>query len=342
MRAKLEARELTEDDFVEWDRLVEESPQGTTFNTTDWLRTCAKTWRGKTRIWGCFRKNKLVGGCALRVLNFGFLKRAANSSMMTPYDGIIQEAFQKEAKLRAHERLSRNVINSLCSLLEQLSFVRLNNSPALLDIRPFTLRKWVPKVKYTYILNPSEVTLEDFSTNIKKSIRKAEKYDIRVEKSNDGSTYFELYKSMLLRKNAPPPSAKLKLFFQQIVELLYQKNLGELWFAKTPSGEIAAGEIIVFDNKRAYRWGAASSGDYLHTKAPTFLTYEVIKHLKDRFNEFDMGGADIPKLHKHKADFNPKIVPRYTVEKTSLTTQILYSALKKANESLKGLFDTSH
>ena len=331
MAANYESRELMLDDFAEWDKLVMESPQGTIFNTTDWLRLCAESWRGQTRFWGCFQNDELVGGCALRVLNFGFLKRAANSSMMAPCAGLILKPSWDGAKLKRIEVFYKDVINSLCSLLENLSYVRLTNSPSFLDIRPFTQRGWAPKVGYTYILSLAEATLNHFTKDMRYEIRKAEKQDIRVERSNDASRYFELYRSMLLRKKASPPSAKLGLFFQKVVELLNKKGLGELWFAKTPSGEIAAGEITVFDNKRAYRWSAASNGDHLNTGVASFLLYQIIEHLRERFRELDMGGADFFELHHHSAEFNPTLVPCYTVEKLSPATQVLYSLLQKAN-----------
>jgi hypothetical protein len=328
-----EARELTSDDFAEWDKLVMESPQGTIFQTSDWLRLCAEEWRGKTKFWGCFQNDELIGGCALRVLNIGFLKRAANSSMMTPYAGVILKPLLDGAKLKRVEVYYRDVINSLCSQLEDLSYVRLSNSPSFVDVRPFTQRGWVPKVKYTYVLSLPEATLNHFTKDMRYEIRKAEKQGIKIERSSDGARYFELYRSMLLRKGASPPPMKLGSFFQKVVELLHEKGIGELWFAKTPYDEIAAGEITVFDNKRAYCWSAASNDKHLHTGATSSLLYQIIEHFRDRFKELDMGGADFFELHHHSAEFNPALVPCYTVEKSSLTTQIFYSLLQRANSS---------
>jgi len=327
--SKFEARELAPNEVSMWDKLVDESPQGHPFIKSDWLKECSKTWRGDLKIIGCFRGGELFSGCALRILNLGLFKRAAMSRVMVPLDGVVLKPTPNIKNLRKKESLYKDSVNALCGLLEKISFVRLANSPSLVDVRPFTQRGWKAKIHYTYILPLANATLSSYTMNMRYLIRKAGKYNISVERSDDAKDYFELYNSMLLRKTASPTSPRMISFFQRVVELLSQKKNGELWFAKTPSDEKAAGLIVVFHNKRAYGWSAASDGKLLHTAAPSFLMHEVIQRLRVQFSEFDMGGADFPEIHGHSAGYNPELIPGYEVEKSNIAVRICYAMAKK-------------
>ena len=51
----LKVRELNVNDYHKWDELVDISPQGTIFHSSDYLTICDEFLDGKLTIFGCFK-----------------------------------------------------------------------------------------------------------------------------------------------------------------------------------------------------------------------------------------------------------------------------------------------
>ena len=61
---------------------------------------------------------------------------------------------------------------------------------------------------------------------------------------------------------------------------------------------------------------------------------EVHRNEKNKFNEIDLVGANTPNIAEFKAAFNPKLIPYYIVEKTSIP-YTLYKQGHKMVEKIK-------
>ena len=107
-----------------------------------------------------------------------------------------------------------------------------------------------------------------------------------------------------------------------------------MWVGKTKSGEISAAEIFVYDNKRAYRWSAATHTTLRKTGAYSLLLFKVFKNMRERgFKEINLMAANMPQLAKFITSFNPQLVPYFEVEKTS----ILYTLFKHGWSAVKNV-----
>jgi hypothetical protein len=94
--------------------------------------------------------------------------------------------------------------------------------------------------------------------------------------------------------------------------------------AETPSGEVASAEIIIWDNKRAYRWSAASHTYFEDTGETSLLLYEIFQDLKKKgFKEINLMAANTPHLTKFISSFNPRLVPYYSVEKKTFLAEVI-------------------
>ncbi len=122
-------------------------------------------------------------------------------------------------------------------------------------------------------------------------------------------------------------------FFKDIFDIFQGKS--EMWVAETKSGEIAASEIILYDNKRAYRWAAASHTELRKTGAPSLLLYEIFRaSITKGLKQINLMAANTPQLAKFISGFNPILVPYYAVEKSSIRYNIvmnIYDILKGIN-----------
>jgi hypothetical protein len=317
-----EVKEVKREEYGLCDELVRRSPQGTIFHSSDWSSMCATSLRKGLRIFGCFRRGCLVAGCIFYVYKKGFFKIASSAfSPATPFGGIILEKPPTKDVKKTEESFS-NTVNPLRVALENedLDYIHLVNSPDLADIRPLTFNGWDSLVYYAYYLD-----LGDFEKNISKDARwtidKATKNGVVIEKSEDIVFFWKLWTETFARQNLRPPASED--FFKNALVLLQNQNKGEMWTARNKSGEVAAAEILVHDDKRGYRWSAASHTELRKSGAPSLLLYEMLQDLKKiGLKEINLMAANTPHLAKFVAQFNPRLVPYYSVGRKSTLAKI--------------------
>jgi hypothetical protein len=323
-----EVKEIKNVEYGLWDELVGKSPQGTIFHSSDWLKTCAKSQDKEFRIVGYFRNGHLAAGCSFYTFKRGFFKFASSAITATPFGGVLLEEPRTDDRRKQEENLN-DIMRPLRTMLENEHFdrIKLVNSPDLTDIRPFTWNGWQSVVYYTYYLG-----LSNFGDNISKDARwtisKAAKGGVTTEKSEDIVAFYKLYTETFVRQNLKPPLSED--FFRDIFSLLQNQKRGEMWLAKTKSGEVAAAEIIIYDDKRAYRWSAASHTELRKTGAPSLLLYEVLQDLKKKgFKEINLMAANTLQLAKFMVQFNPRLVPYYAVERKGALMRIAEYLLRR-------------
>jgi len=331
--SNIEVRELKKEDYGLWDELVKKSPHGTVFHNSNWLTTCSDLLNKKLIIYGCFKGDRLVGGCSLFIREKAFLKKATSTIRMTPYGGIVLEQLPS-GKVRKQEQEYNNIIKSLREFaLEHYDYIQLVNSPDFIDVRPFTWNGWDSRVQYAYYLDLNTDIKKTCSRDIKREIKIAIKNGIIVKKLSDISLFYDLFSMTFMRQNLKPPVTKN--FFEKIIQLLDAKQLGEMWIAETPTGKAVSAQIILFDNKRAYTWATGSHRDLGRTSVWPLLFYTITQDLKGRFKEINLMSGNVQRLAEFITGFNPRLVPYYVVEKSSHIFRLyqkslnIYKKLKK-------------
>jgi len=288
------------------------------------LTACDKVFPGDHEIWGCFKGEELIGGCPLRIYRDGIFRKSTSFlwRTITPYNGVVIKSLPKETKVRRAESINRSIIQSLSDAFEKegISYIKLMNSPAFIDVRPFVWCGWRNEVIYTYYLMPHKpVQVEHFSRVVRRSVKKAARLGMTLERSENINEYFDLYLKVLFRHHSSwlPYRKMVCRFLRIIVPLLYNEKKCEMWLLRTLSGDVASGEIVLFDNKRTYFWSAVNNPDFFDTGAPYYLKFRLIEEYSENHREIDMIEADTPSIAHFKAGFNPRIVPHYAVEKSS-------------------------
>lgn len=104
-----------------------------------------------------------------------------------------------------------------------------------------------------------------------------------------------------------------------LMELAVKKNLGEMWIAKMPNGEVASGEFVLWDSKMAHRWSAASNSQYSDSGATSLLLYNLFLEMQNKgYSKMNMMAANTPQLTKFISAFNPELIPQYVVKKINI------------------------
>ncbi|WP_214019931.1 GNAT family N-acetyltransferase [Methanoculleus sp.] len=331
---RTEVRSLESGELAAWDELVAGSLQGTVFHTSDWLQKTASSLNRALVILGCYEDETLIGGCPLLLSNpYKLLRIASSAALLAPYGGMVIAGVES-TKRREKELHADRVIASIRDHIVRKRFdhVDLVNSPGLGDIRGFTRNGWSARVYYTYMLPINGDVFEHISKNARRSIRKAQKLGITATEHFDPGTYWELTKKTFAKQNTQPPFSRKHLM--SMLDAIREKNLGEMWVARTPSGEVAAAEVIVCDQKTAHRWSAASSEEHLNTGAASLLLGEVITHFAERnYPSVNLMGGNMARLSAFLSTFNPDLVPYYGVELSGPR----YNIINGLNNRMKGV-----
>ncbi|MDV2481665.1 GNAT family N-acetyltransferase [Methanoculleus sp. Wushi-C6] len=321
---RTEVRVLDIDEYPAWDALVATSPQGTVFHTSGWLVRTAGSLNQALAILGCYEDDTLIGGCPLLLSNpYKMLRMAMSAALLAPYGGVVT-AGTESTKQRERELHTDRVVAAIRDHIigERFDHVNLVNSPGLGDIRGFTRNGWEAKVYYTYVLPVNSGVFERISKNARRSIRKAEKLGIVAAEHFDPEGYWTLTENTFSKQNSQPPFSRQHLM--SLLEIVREKDLGEMWVARTPSDEIAAAEIIVRDEKAVHRWSAASAEEHLNTGAASLLLGEIAASCADRnCSSLNLMAGNRAHLSTFIASFNPDLVPYYGVERCGIRFRLL-------------------
>jgi hypothetical protein len=338
--ARLDIREISEANN-DWDELVEKSPQGTFFHSSDWLKIMQKYYHYKIHILECYDQasdpKKIIGGCVFFTYNRIILKIAIDEMIFTPFGGVIL-ASQSNKNQRKIESYQSEIIDAIIGLLKEKKYdrVSLTHSPALIDVRPFSADNWKCEVRYTYILELENELEKNFTKEAKWSINKAIKNKISIRKVespslNDLNNFLHIHKMTLKRHEFGNIYLFTEKYLADIIDLIYKKDKGSLWFAETSTGEVIAAEIVLYDHNIAHRWSAASHNEFQNTGATTYLLSEISKYLRDikKYYKFNMMAANKPEIASFISQFNPQLIPYYTTSKRSWLYNILFAAIRE-------------
>jgi hypothetical protein len=320
----LDVRELRPDEFREWDAVVEHSAQGLVFHSSDWLLTNASLLNQKMIILGCYEDDELIGGCPLFLFNpYRALTLGSSTTISVPYGGIVVAEIEN-AKQRKRELHENKVIIPIIEHIQQRKFdyVNLVHSPGLQDIRAFTQRGWNPKVYYTYMLPLDGDILTNTSKDVRQKTRKAQKLGIHSTRQFDPGIFWDLMVRTFAKQGREPPFSERH--FRGLLDLIKEKDLGDMWIARTSSGEVAAAEVFLRDQKMFHGWLAASAEEHLSSGAVTFLLNDIFTELKDQNRPLiNLMSGNMTQLSSFITGFNPRLVPYYGVEHAGLRYSIL-------------------
>ncbi|MEL4305930.1 GNAT family N-acetyltransferase [Methanococcoides sp. LMO-2] len=318
MSSEMRVREIGPDEYELWDEMVEISPYGTIFQKSNWLTICKDSFNFDLKMYGCFHKDELVGGCSLFSYRVRRIFRVASSYCnMTPYGGILVKRSASK-KVRNQEEFQNNVLKNILKHIEEQGYdsVSISNPPDFIDTRQFSSNKWIKDIRYSYYFDLREDIETRMPKGLKAIIRKANENGILVKKEDDLQRFYELINQTYERQQLIPP-AQMN-FYEKIMDFLHKTHQGEMWIAEMPTGEVVAAEIIIWDNKRAHRWAATSNPDLKSHNATSLLLHNIFQDLKSRnFKEINLMSGNTPKLTKFITGFNPELVPYYVVSRHS-------------------------
>jgi len=317
-------RPLKMDEYFLWDNLVEQSPQGSIFSYSDYLRLLAEASKSSLRILGCFSNDSLLGGCSLlerRKLLLGTY--AVSSGLDTPFCGFLYQKTDT-TRVRKNEIVYNACIHALCDYIkkEQYSSIQITNSPDLFDLRPFIRSGWRGKVAYTYYIDLHTLSYENFSSYVKNCIKKAMDCGFSYNTDCSIDDHCQIIDDTKKQNNVSSPfhDAQLHKFY----DFFQTTHSGHIRAIKDSSGRTVASYFWVWDSQRAYAWNAAMLPGLQDSGVNHLLIYHSLKELQEMgFSEVNIMHANTPHMTGIVTGFNPVLIPYYSVVNDSFLIHFL-------------------
>lgn len=321
-------REIGPQEVHNWDRFVTESPTGTIFSNSSWMRVLNNSPNGTSFILGVFDKEEIVGGLLCFESKKGPIKILGHPPM-TPFNPIIVKSNMSKRFSKIEKRL-KQIISAITEyLVKKYNYISIFLTPHFLDIRPLLWNGWQPYVNYTYEIDLHDVDQlwNQIDKNAKYEINKAKKNGLKISNDKEEEEFYNLYDKTFQKQNLNPPISLD--FFKNLVKIIIQEKKGKLYFASNNEDVVVASALVVWDDKKAY-YLMASSDPIVKVGAPSFLLWNIIVDMSDRFKSIDLVGANTPHIIKFKREFSTSLVPYYSVEKfSSVFIKFIYNIYKK-------------
>ncbi len=197
----------------------------------------------------------------------------------------------------------------------------------VVDTQPFFWKNFKVIPHYTYQLSLNKEIdniYENFSPERKKSIRKAIKDGITVEKTDNYQLVFDLVLKTFSRKEK-------KINAHLLHKILFNFSTPHNSFAFTAyqNNIPIAAAFCLFDKHKAYYLLGGYDNKNKHHGAGPLCMLECIKYAQNlKLPVFDFEGSMLPEVEKYFRDFGGELKPYYTIHKAAKCTEILLKFVK--------------
>lgn len=307
--AKFEIRRLVKNEYDLWDDFVDNSPQGTLFHKTYWLKATGK----KFSIYGCFKGNEFYAGipvCYDQIIGCKYF----SPPLQTPYLGILMK--HQDAKYVKSITREKKISSELIQWLKgEFYSIKFNYTPGMVDLQPFIWEGFTCNVRYTYIINLNN-SLEDIWKSMddtrRRNISKAKKDGINVSSNYDLQEVFSLVEKTFDRQDMKVP---FKTVVFNYIYALKERNKCISFLSKNENGDNIAVVYLVWDNKRSYYLMGGYDSEKSHYGASAVAMWKAIKFSKEELGlaEFDFEGSMVPQIEQFFRKFGGILTPYYSV-----------------------------
>lgn len=184
------------------------------------------------------------------------------------------------------------------------------------DWLPFYWKGFRQTTRYTYILpditDPDRLWSE-FSGSMRNVIRKsADRYGMRVVKSDDVSRFLPLHRGVFTRQGSRSPFTDDLLL--RVHSAISRRKAGAIYLAVDDRGEAHAGALIAQDRATSYYLLGGSDDHGRKSGAVTHCLWEAIKDCSASTRSFDFEGSMIAPIERYFRSFGSTQTPYFSVE----------------------------
>lgn len=303
----MEVTFLQAEDFPEWDRFVDESPQGDVFCYAWWLETVTK---GDFKILAARDGRGIVAGMPLPFHSTGRI----NEPFLTRTLGVL---YRDSTLLPPRNRLSRER-KCLVALLDHVpldQFVQFCMSHNVTDWLPFRWRGFRQTTRYTYLIDYAGTTPDSLWNNVASTcraiIRNAVRNGIVIEESDDIELVHRYSRLTFQRQGLTfrYPLQDLAL----LDDAIQSHGCRRIFKAVDPRGRIHAVFYAVFRPQSAYCLLSGGDPELRNLGGHTLLFWHVVTYFRERVSLLNFGGSDLENIEAHIRHFGGTPTPYFHI-----------------------------
>ncbi|WP_436909443.1 GNAT family N-acetyltransferase [Halosimplex marinum] len=332
----IDVTRLGADEFDEWDRCVDRSPEATVFHRSAVVEGLADHTGAELHPLVGYKGQEPVGILPVFELEKGPV-RAAFSPPPTTWVEYLGPARLNMAKLsrRKAERRHRRFLDGCFEYVAETvdpALTRLDTGPGYDDVRPFQWDGYATEPQYTYVvdLTDEEDLLGRFSSDARSNVTADHDADYVVRREDDAVAAILDQVQRRYREQDRPVSLPVE-FIEGLAAALPAESVHP--YVCRVDGEFVGGILAVADDDTAYRWlgGVRPDGD-VDLPVNDLLDWTVMTDaLADGRDRYDMVGAGDERINEYKAKFDPRLETSYRIHSNPL----LYDAASWAYERVE-------
>lgn len=298
---------LGKNQYEQWNRFVDQSPQGDVFCYTWWLEA---TTASNFKILAIFENNYIVAGIPLAY----DANNKINVPPLTRTLGILYSPLPSLTK-RRQSSLERKWLTALLEHIPVDNFVQMCMHHKFTDWLPFRWKGYRQTTRYTYIVDYKDKTINDLWENLDQEVRRlnrrAIESGITILLSEDCDLAYKYtalsYKRQGLTFRIPYDEIK------RLDDAIKINGNRTIFKAVDNSGKVHAVLYTAFNKKSAYALLSGSDAESRKSGGHTLILWEAIKYYSDKVKYFNLCGSDIERIEAHLKGFGGDLTQYFQI-----------------------------
>jgi len=305
-------RELTNDEYSQWDDLAAISPQRTIFAQRWWMEIVT---HGQGRLLGCFDGDRLIAGMPIwpcRSLGVMRLRQPP----LTPYWGPLFRPL--EGKPLTQTGAGMQILRALAEALSPWSDIVMQWHHSLSNWMPFYWKGFTQTTRYTYRY-PDMSDLARIANNrqntIGQKLRRAERDGLHLEDMIDPVIAARLNRLSMARQGVDS-SEEIQRFWPELTREALARHCLFTTAAIDEAGEIHSAAAMVWDNRCAYGILSGVEPRFRGSNAGTLIMWREIEYAATVAPEFDFEGSMVEGVEQFYRSFGGELCPYLLVTRS--------------------------
>lgn len=307
-------------DRSRWDELVTQSPQGSIFHHLDFLEVMADHADATLHLLVGYKTDEVRGIFPVFESTIGPIRIVTSPppGLGVAYLGPALLNYRK-MKRRKTDLSTKRFIEGALSYIEREidpQYARITTSWRFADPRPFEWAGFAvsPQFSYRVPAGDTDELLAHLTRSARRSITRNEDAPVTVERVDADGLGF-VHETLADRFRTQGESFPLTIGYLRDVDAALPADSVRTYIASLEDTPAMGRIVLQADGCAAFWQGMASAQRTGSVPVGDLLAWHTMTDAIDHgASEFDLIGANTPRLCRYKAKFNPELVEYYTCE----------------------------
>lgn len=301
---------LNTEDYPKWDEFVDESPQGSIFCYSWWLK---ESTNDDFRISAVINNDRIIAGMALPY----YQSRNIRHPQITQTLGML---YRNLDDMRYSKKLEREkeYVNQIMDLVDNnIKTFNMYFNHNFTNWLPFYWRGYKQTTRYTYVLDYKDRSVDDLWMNLSKThrqaIKKTENLGLNCELSDDIGDFYQVNKKTFENQGLKIPYTFD--FLRRMDDALKKRNRRTIFRVVDSNGVTNATSYFINDDKSAYYLMSGADPEKKDNGSQILSLWKGIVHYIDKVDLFDFEGSMMEKIENNNRKFGGIQKPYFAIYK---------------------------